>query len=162
MPSFSQQVERNPTNVMKPLAAVLLFVCLTVGTLHPTDDSMYPYALIQASCAPWDGAAIEVTLTKDPGKCDRTDGPYLAIGVWKGLPIHSGQEVNFDSSSSVGFASQCAKAGDCERAESGKIVFDKFEQGEGASGHYELLFKGGKTLTGSFDAKWCDKRVICG
>lgn len=149
-------------NALRPLAVLALCAWITVTAAPLAVDSAYPYALIQASCAPWDGAAVEVTLTKEPAKCDRTDGPYLAIGVWKGLPIHSGQEVDFDSRSSTGFASQCAKTGDCERAESGKIVFEKFEQTKGASGHYELVFKGGKRMTGTFDAKWCHKRVMCG
>src|SRR5262249_23146551 len=125
-------------------------------------DSAFSYALIRPSCAPWDGGAIEVTLAKEPLKCDRTDGPYLAIGVWKGLPLHDGQEVNFDSRTNAGFASQCTKEGDCERAESGKIVFEKVQQGSEASGHYELHFKGGRILTGKFDAKWCNDRVFCG
>lgn len=148
-------------NVLRSLAALSLCAWLVVAA-SAAGDSAYPYALIQASCAPWDGGAIEVTLTKEPAKCDRTDGPYLAIGVWKGLPIHAGQEVNFDSRSSTGFASQCAESGKCERAESGKIVFEKFESGKGASGHYELFFKNRKTLIGNFEAKWCEKRVICG
>jgi len=149
-------------NNLRSLAALLVCAWLAVTAAPVTADSGYSYALIRASCAPWDGAAVEVTLTKEPAKCDRTDGPYLAMGVWKGLPIHAGQEVNFDSTSSAGFASECAKAGDCERAKSGKIVFERFEDGKEASGHYELTFKNGRTITGTFDAKWCDKRVICG
>ena len=161
MASFSNTRLEMPMKALRFLAVLLLCAWLVVAA-SATGDSAYSYALIQASCAPWDGGAIEVTLTKEPATCDRTDGPYLAMGVWKGLPIHAGQEINFDSRSSAGFASQCAKAGDCERAESGKIVFEKFESGKGASGRYELLFKNGKTLTGTFEAKWCDKRVFCG
>ena len=149
-------------NALRSLAFLSLCASLAVTAAPAAADSGYSYALIQASCAPWDGGAIEITLTKDRAKCDRTDGPYLTIGVWKGLPIHSGQEVTFESRSGVGFASQCAKAGDCERAESGKVFFDNVEQGKQARGHYELMFKGGKALTGKFDAKWCDKRVMCG
>ncbi len=149
-------------NALRSLAFLSLCASLAFTAAPVTADSGYSFALIEPSCAPWDGGAIELTLTKESAKCDRTDGPYLAIGVWKGLPIHSGQEVAFDSRSSVGFASQCAQAGDCERAESGKVFFDNVEQGKRANGHYELMFKGGKTLTGKFDAKWCDKRVVCG
>ena len=143
---------------------VVLSICawLALAAIPSSADSPFSYALIRPSCAPWDGGAIEVTLTREPAQCSRTDGAYLAIGVWRGLPLHDGQEVNFDSRTSNGFASQCAKAGECERAESGKIIFDKIQQGNSASGHYELHFKGGKTLTGSFGAKWCNDRVMCG
>ena len=162
MASFFNDPRRDIMNAPRYWAVLALCALLLRAAVQLNADSMYAYATIQASCAPWDGPAVEVILTKDPVNCDRTEGPYLALGVWKGLPIHSGQEVNFDSRSSIGFASQCAKAGDCERAESGMVVFENFEQGKSASGHYELFFKGGKTVTGSFDAKWCDKRIRCG
>jgi len=147
---------------LKYISILSLSAWLVLAAIPSSADSPFSYALIRPSCAPWDGAAIEVTLTKEPAQCTRTDGPYLAIGVWKGLPLHDGQEVLFSSGSNAGFASQCAKAGDCERAESGKIVFEKFQPGSGASGHYELHFKGGRTLIGNFDAKWCNDRVVCG
>jgi hypothetical protein len=62
----------------------------------------------------------------------------------------------------AGFASRCKKEGNCERAQSGTITFDRYEEGSGASGHYELHFKGDETLSGTFDVKWCQERVICG
>ncbi|HTS07737.1 MAG TPA: hypothetical protein VMP68_19335 [Candidatus Eisenbacteria bacterium] len=148
--------------VLKYAAVLSACAWFVLAAVPSSADSPFSYALIRPSCAPWDGGAIEVTLTKESAQCSRTDGPYLAIGVWRGFPIHDGQEINFEPRTSVGFASQCAKAGDCERAESGKIIFKKFQQGTGASGHYELHFKGGRTLTGDFDAKWCNDRVVCG
>jgi len=147
---------------LKYAAVLSLSAWLVLRAVPSSADAPFSYALIRPSCAPWDGAAIEVTLTKESAQCSRIDGPYLVIGVWRGLPLHDAQEVDFDSRTSNGFASQCAKAGDCERAESGAIVFEKFQQGTGASGHYELQFKGGKTLTGSFNARWCNDRVMCG
>lgn len=144
---------------MKAFGLCALIVAITLPT---SADSPFLHALIRNSCAPWDGPAIELTLTKERAQCNRTDGPFLALGVWRGLPIHAGQEVKFGSGSNDGFASQCTKVGECERAESGTIVFDKFERGSTVSGHYELHFKGGRTLTGSFDAEWCHERVVCG
>ena len=84
------------------------------------------------------------------------------MGVWRGLPIHAGQTVKFGNGSDAGFASRCAKEGDCQRAESGTIVFEKFEEGTGARGNYELHFKGGETVKGNFDVQWCKTRAICG
>jgi hypothetical protein len=149
-------------HALRYVALLSISACLNLLAVPTSADSPYSYALIRPSCAPWDGAAIEVTLTKEPAQCSRTDGPYLVIGVWRGLPLHDGQEVKFDSISSIGFASTCAKAGDCERAESGTVVFEKIQQDSSASGHYELHFKGSKTLTGKFNAKWCSDRILCG
>ena len=141
------------------LAVAVLFALARVATFA---ESPFTYGLIRGSCAPWDGPAIEVTLTKSPVQCARVAGPYISIGVWRGLPIHAGQTVKFGSGSDAGFASRCVKEGDCERAESGSIVFEKYEEGLGARGRYELHFKGGQTITGSFGARWCQTRVVCG
>ena len=46
--------------------------------------------------------------------------------------------MKFGATSNAGFASLCRKVGDCERAESGTIVFERFQDGSGASGRYEL------------------------
>ena len=120
------------------------------------------YGLIQDSCAPWDGPAIEMSVTKSRAQCGRVAGPYISIGVWRGLPIRSGQTIVFGNGSDSGFASRCAKQGDCQRAESGMILFEKYESGSGARGRYELHFKGGEKISGTFDVVWCKTRVICG
>ena len=132
-----------------------------VGSAVPS-SSQFSYALIRGSCAPWDGPAIDVRLTIEPADCKRATEPFVDIGVWRGLPIHAGEEIKFGPGSDAGFASRCAKEGDCERAESGRIAFDTYDEGSGARGRYELQFKNGEVLKGSFDAKWCEERVICG
>jgi len=134
---------------------------LTAPAALPSSPS-FPYGLIRRSCAPWDGPAIDVRLTTETADCKRETEPFVDIGVWRGLPLHAGQEVKFGSGSDAGFASRCAREGNCERAESGRIVFDAYDEDSGARGHYELQFKGGEIVKGSFDAKWCKQRVICG
>ena len=114
-----------------------------------------------APLEPWDGPAIDIRLTAEPMQCQRVNGSYLNIGVWRGLPIRSGQIVKFGATSDAGFASLCRKVGDCERAESGTIVFERFQDGSGASGRYELHFKGGEDMNAVFDAKWCESHSIC-
>ena len=147
----------------KIAAIVLTMVALAaVATSGTSGQSEFRYALIQRSCAPWDGAAIEMTLTKERATCQRRPAPYIEMGVWKGLPIQPGQVVKFAAISDVGFASRCERENDCVRAESGEITFDTYKDGVGASGSYVLHFKGGETVSGSFDAKWCEMRVMCG
>lgn len=142
--------------------AIVVLGFFAVAGVGGFSQTAFEYALIQASCAPWDGPAINITLTQEPPQCKRTMEPCISMGVWRGLPIHPGQEVKFGSGSDAGFASRCKKVGYCERAESGTIIFESYQEGSGASGHYELHFKGGETLSGTFDAKWCDTRVVCG
>jgi hypothetical protein len=143
------------------LAVATLLAAIVVAAAAFASESSFTFGLIRASCAPWDGPAIDLRLTSEPAECKRASEPFIDIGVWRGLPIHAGQEVKFGEGSDAGFASRCAKEGDCQRAESGWIQFDTYEQGSGARGRYELHFKGGESLKGSFSAKWCEERVVC-
>lgn len=142
------------------LATFIAVVAIaTTATSAPT---AFSYGTMQGSCAPWDGPAIGMTLTSEPAQCKRTSEPFISIGIWRWLPLQSGQVVKFAPGSDAGFASRCKKEGDCERAQSGTIKFERYEEGSGASGHYELHFKGDETLSGTFDVKWCQERVVCG
>jgi len=145
---------------MRTLLTILAVVGIT-GTATPADSS-YSYGTMQASCAPWDGPAIQVRLTTEPAQCKHRTEPFVSIAIWKGLPIQEGQTVKIDSETGSGYAAHCRKEGECTRAQSATITFDHYKQGSGASGRYELQFKGGEVLKGSFEVKWCDERVICG
>jgi hypothetical protein len=140
---------------------LVVIALLTLARVSSSAPLPFGYGLIQSSCAPWDGPAIELTLTAEPAKCERVTGSHISMGVWRELPIHAGQVVKFGAGSDAGFASRCAKEGDCQRAETGTIVFDKYEDGSGAHGSYELHFKG-ETVKGNFDVQWCKTRAICG
>src|SRR4249920_2207876 len=93
-----------------------LIVLLTLARAASSAPLPFSYGLVQSSCAPWDGPAIGITLTSEPAQCERVTGPYISMGVWRGLPIHAGQTVKFGSGSDAGLASRCAKEGDCQRA----------------------------------------------
>ena len=139
----------------------LALLVITASGAPPTSD--FTHGTIQRSCAPWDGAAIAMTLSPKPVQCQKAPaGPFLSMGVWRGLPLHAGQTVKFSSISDIGFASLCKKENDCERAESGEITFDSYKEGAGATGHYELHFKGDEVVAGKFDVKWCEFREMCG
>jgi hypothetical protein len=133
-----------------------------IGATPIATQSPFSYGLFQNSCAPWDGPAIDIRLMREPSQCKRLSGPYINIGIWRGLPIHAGQTVKFGPTSSTGFASRCSKVGDCEHAESGTIVFERYQDGSGASGCYELHFKGNEDLNGTFYVKWCEHHLLCG
>lgn len=145
------------------LFLLTIVAVVAVAASCASENANYRYALIQNTCAPWDGAAIQLTLANEALQCQReAQGAYMMLGVWRGFPIHSGQVVNFGPKDNNGFASRCKKANECEAAQSGEIAFDSFDKGKGATGHYELRFHDGETITGRFDAKWCTVRMMCG
>jgi hypothetical protein len=144
------------------MVAVLAFALAATAAIASPDGSSFSYGTIQSSCAPWDGPAVEMRLTTQPAECKRVSEPYISIAIWRGLPIHAGQIVKLGAGSDAGSAARCAKEGDCKLAQSATIVFDSYEVRSAATGHYEMNFKGGETLKGSFAVKWCEERVVCG
>src|SRR5581483_9281649 len=155
---YRSQHGEDPAMTCRVCLAMLLGVAVTISCAA---QASFSHAIMQASCAPWDGPAIDIRLTSEAAQCKNVSGPYIDMGVWRGLPIHGGQVVTLSSSSrNEGFASKCSTVGDCERAQSGTINFDTYKEGSGATGHYELHFKSGDVL-GKFDAKWCEERIVC-
>lgn len=144
------------------VVTVAVFGLTLIAANATPAGSSFSYGTMQSSCAPWDGPAIEMRLTTEPAECKRTVVPYVSIAVWRGLPIHTGQVVKFGAGSDAGSAARCTKEGDCKLAQSATIVFDNYQGHSGATGHYELQFKGGEVLKGNFEVKWCEERVICG
>ena len=148
---------------MRPFrAASILATLVAVAWSAVFAQSSFSHGLIQRSCAPWDGPAIDIRLTTELAQCGQVRGPYINMGVWRGLPIHRGDVVNFGPRSNNGFGSRCSNEGNCERAESGIITFDTYQQGSGATGHYELHFRHAEVVSGTFDVKWCENRIMCG
>ncbi len=149
--------------IVRKYAGTVMALALTVVAAVATPpDSSFSYGTIRNSCAPTDAPAIAIILTPERSACKRTEGPYASFAIWRGLPIHAGQVVEFGAGSNAGSAARCAKEGECKLAQSASIVFDSYEERSGATGHYEMNFKGGETLKGSFEVKWCEERVICG
>ena len=148
--------------VRKQVAMVATVALTVIAAIASPDGSSFSNGTMQSSCAPWDGPAIAITLTTEPAQCKRIAGPYLSLAIWRGVPIHAGQVVKFGSGSDAGWAARCAKEGDCKPAQSGTIIFENYQERSRATGRYELQFKGGGSLKGTFAVKWCEERVICG
>jgi hypothetical protein len=155
------QSKRSLMQIRKKIVTVAV-LALTAIASAKADGSNFSYGTMQSSCAPWDGPAIVMRLTTEHAECKKVTGPFLSIAIWRGLPIHAGQVVNLDAGSGNGSVARCAKEGDCKLTQSATVVFDKYQQGASAAGHYELQFKGGEILKGTFEVKWCEERVFCG
>src|SRR2546422_700841 len=135
-------------HIRKNIVTVAVLALTAISASAKSDVPTFSHGIMQSSCAPWDGAAIEMRLTTGPAECKRVSGPFLSIAIWRGLPIHVGQVVNLDAGSGAGSVARCAREGDCKLTESATITFDKYQERAGAVGHYELQFKGGEILKG--------------
>jgi len=134
----------------------------TMSAIATPAGPSFSYGTMRRSCAPWDGPAVEINLTTEPTQCKRVAEPYISIAIWRGLPIHAGQVVKLGAGSDAGSAARCTREGDCKLAQSTTINFDNYQERSSATGHYELQFKDGEILKGTFEVKWCEERVVCG
>ena len=123
----------------------------------------FAYSSVGASCAPWDGPAIDIYFSNAPLKCGKGNAVELSMFFWRELPLHDDQTFTLDEKSKWGGASYC-KGGEqpCERATSGTIHIEKFARGKGAEGTYDLVFAKKGRVKGNFHAEWCEARVMCG
>ena len=128
------------------------------------DHSRYSrHAVIQASCAPWDGAAIELRLSPSPPIAKEPVAPWIVVSVWQSREEVSGGTFRFpDASGHVGAATHCRSEQDCEPVESGTVRFDRFVTGKPATGSFDFVLKGGRRERGSFSADWGELTVPCG
>lgn len=148
---------------LKKCMTVAAVVALGLSCAAAPEKESFPYATVGASCAPWDGPAIELHVSTAPLKCGQGDIIELAVSFWRDLPLHDNQTFSLDAKSNWGGASYC-KGGQqpCERATSGSIHIDSFTEEKTAKGTYELVFPKLGRVSGSFRAEWCKVRVICG
>ncbi len=145
------------------LSAVILIAIAAAAT---PENSTFTFGTIRHSCAPWDGGAIALQLTSEGSSCD-AKAPYLTIVVYD-LPIQAGKTYRMGGKPTpqMGQVLRCtaapgSKPGACQGADSGELVFDKFEENKTANGHYRLHFRDGE-LEGNFQLKWCEGAKFCG
>lgn len=145
------------------LAPFLLILMLLASAGAEDARGNFTDGIIQPSCAPWDGPAMAITLTQSPVDPKAfPKPPYLGINIWNELPLHDGQVLKFTYSSKLGSVTRCLKEASCEVATSAEVHVDSVKSGSGATGHYDIHFKNGDTVTGSFDVKWRDFHQRCG
>ena len=149
---------------MRTRLALLLFTAaLTAVAGAENGKNNFSDGIIQPSCAPWDGAAMAITLTPSPVDPKAfPKPPYVGINIWNDLPLHDGQVLKFTYSSKLGSVTRCLKEANCEVATSAEVRIDSVKPGAAARGHYDIHFKNGDTFTGSFDVKWRDFHQRCG
>ena len=134
------------------------------GTLATTPKATWdslPNALVMGQCAPWDGPAIALYFTPTHQTCGKIAFPYVAIQIYAELDHLSGRTIKLDGWK-IGQAHRCASEGQCEAATSGEITFDAYDSNGPVTGHYEVKFRDGDVVRGTFHAEWCHERIVCG
>lgn len=119
-------------------------------------------AVIKHRCAPWDGPALGITLTRSKGGCKPPKGPHLGITLWRKIPPETNVEIDLDDTlQGLGSAARCRTANRCEQPKAAWILLDRFEPEGKVSGRFELTFEDGAEK-GAFEADWCPGMPACG
>lgn len=130
-----------------------------VITQAPVGKGNYPYAVIRNSCAPWDGPAVAIYLTKTQVTSNDVPFPYIGISLWRSFPPPLNQPISLQAEQGAG--NRCRSSQECESAVAATVTFTSYDD-NGAAGTYELKFKNGEVERGSFQGRWQRIRQFCG
>ena len=117
----------------------------------------------QRDCAPWDGAAVWIVLTRGMAGAQSDSlelWAYTSISDAVGRRILLTADPRSDGRS--GAALYCAPARPCIPAAAGSFVLDRHEESGPLVGHFDLELAGGELRRGRFTASWRPARPLCG
>lgn len=147
------------------LLASLLAACPTKdpnpdtssGTCDPGPSGT---ALLQPSCAPDDGTAVDLFVHTSGASCSAApETPWVRISLWMGREDLCACRLDI---ALEGAATLDPGDGEDLRNAAGGEVFFEIWDGTTTSGSYTLTFDDGTCIEGTFEGPWCDADVICG
>ncbi len=154
---------------MRPptLFLIILLACGPgdYGAPLPGPPTGFPHAYAHPTCAPWDGAAVEVYLTPVPLDSGAPLPPalnYVAITVWRGLDRLADSEWIWPTTEQIGSVTRCSTPSACEQATTAAVRFRSVDSTSRLEGSLEATFPSGTTTKGGFRAAWRSDRVFCG
>jgi hypothetical protein len=128
-------------------------------TAVPTEKGDYSFAVIRHECAPWDGPAMGIHLTKSKVTSAEIPFPVINLMLWRELPPPINQPITLDGRH-FGNANRCLRANECALATSAVITLTAYDDRR-VAGTYVLKFKNGDVEGGSFQAEWQDFHELC-
>lgn len=156
---------RSPRPSRKQYVAALLMVwaCSSTDNEPATPGHAWPYAVVMADCAPWDGAALSVTLAQTGPSSGQPGYPLLHIGVYHSPTEVLGHAFSFDlADTREGGMSFCRTDSTCISGKSVKVRFDQVAPDSTVDGAYQLVFPDGQRESGSFHARFLTQPALCG
>jgi hypothetical protein len=130
----------------------------------PATSASYSHAYAFPDCAPWDGSAVSVyfTNTAYDTTTQEITPPFLHLAIWRDAARQPETRIEWPKEESVGGAYLCAEAQQCTSASSGIVSVDGVKGDSVMSGVYDVRFGDSTHLKGRFDARWVNRRMMCG
>ena len=125
-------------------------------------------ATLTPDCAPDDGPALTLRAGLDEASCGEDfvapDGPWVRIALWTDLPEADGDRVEITADNGKGGIWWYPDGGttDWHALTDGSVTFDSYTPDGPASGTYTVVLEDGSSLSGTFDASFCDEEPLCG
>jgi len=153
---------------------VLLALCLGFGagcrdtpeaTTLPDPPDGLSVAWAFDDCAPWDGAAVTIVLADSLASSPREASyPHAWVSLYRPSFDVAGRTYRWNADDKdTGGAMWCVAAGNCEAATEAVIRLRRSNGvSQGLSGVVDLVFPGGKSVTGGFRAVWMSHELLCG
>jgi hypothetical protein len=152
-------------NERAPKVALLLGALGALAALPSATGRQAPeYAgFAQPDCAPWDGAAVWIVLTRGTAGA-RSDSlelwAYASVADVVGRRSIISPDPRSDGPS--GAALYCAAGRPCAPVPAGSFVLDGLDAGGPLVGHFDLELAGAEFRRGRFTAAWRPARPLCG
>ena len=158
--------------VLVLLASVLTLAAGGVAWMNPDPappearvPTGFQHAYALHDCAPWDGPAITIYLTRMPwsGKLPRS---HFRVAIWRG-DLRDGQELRLDESegnSPTGSASYCDGSGCRSLGARVRVVVSQFRRDRSIEGElfWPLGDTTGREFALPFHAEWRPHTPLCG
>jgi hypothetical protein len=139
------------------MPVVLALAAGACTPIHPSPAAPLLFTgTIAPSCAPHDAPSIEIHLAAQGGS------PTILFNRWDVDPLGPGKTVRFEASSQAMLVLVCGAETDCAAPVRGRITFQRYHAGEGASGSLEILLGDGRILAGPFVVVASGGPVLCG
>lgn len=125
----------------------------------------YSDVVVRRTCLPNDAPAIGLYFWTAHEARERSQRPHLRVAIARAVitrPISAPTTIALDIANQRANVSRCPAGKPCQSAVAGTVVFDRLDEGRGASGRFELRFRDGDVERGSFEARWSESREICG
>ena len=126
----------------------------------------FSYAQIFSSCAPNDGPAIRLVLTKSKEACnDSTTFPQVHLHYWghqSAFPMTKPIHAQVTEGSFEGSASFCVREGSCVSSQKMELNLDQFD-GKKGKGSFKLFLPDNREVKSEFEVEFCEgAQALCG
>ncbi len=146
------------------LAAAAFVACDPDPSATPSTRPLteFPHATATPDCAPWDGAAVTILLTRNADTTEPVAAPFVRVTLYESEDRLVGRTIRWPADRDVGGASWCDADDTCVGATAGVVSVDALDGDSVLPGRLRLTFPDRAPLDGAFRAIRRPRLAMCG